>query len=216
MSKNNPPIRLLALDTSGPALQLAIYIDGETLSFVEQIARGHAEILFPRLQDFLSSHKLAYQQLSHLAVTTGPGSFTGLRIGIAAARGLALALDIPVIGVPNLLALSLSKKEPHDGVISLIVEAGRGQYYAQDFVAPGKQKNQATLIESHEAKTRLLQMGQDMPDTAKVNIGTMAMWAANANPLDFPPEPTYVRAADAKPQTRAKIARTAPVQNHIE
>lgn len=208
MTKIDPTIRLLALDTSGPALQIALLHNGEIATFVEDIARGHAEILFLRLQSFLSDHKLSYQDLTHLAVTTGPGSFTGLRIGIAAARGLALALNIQVVGVPNLLALSLVKGDQQKTApLSILLDANRGQYYAQDFIAPGKPKGEPELIESDRAKSKLLTMGQKKPDDARVNIKALALWAAGANPLDYPPEPSYVRAADAKPQTRAKISR---------
>lgn len=208
MTKNELSTKLLALDTSGPALQIALLLDGEIVIHTEDIARGHAEILFLRLESFLEVHKLSYQDLTCLAVTTGPGSFTGLRIGIAAVRGLALALNIPVIGVPNLLALSLSKAGQNPmGSLSILVDANRGQYYVQDFLEPGRPKNKPVLIESIDAEVKLLAMGQECPDDARLDIKMLAKWASGVNPLDFPPEPTYVRAADAKPQTRAKIAR---------
>ncbi len=204
----DPSIKLLALDTSGPALQIALLQNGKIETYIEDIARGHAEILFLRLEKFLAQNELSYQDLTHLAVTTGPGSFTGLRVGIAAARGLALALKIPVIGVPNLFALSLNKKNNcSTGGLSVLIDANRGQYYVQDFIEPGKEKNRPALIENAEAKRKLMVMGQESTDDARVDIKALARWAARASPLDFPPEPTYVRAADAKPQTKAKIAR---------
>ena len=101
---------LLAIDTAAPRLQLALLHDDdrvETLS--EDMATGQAERLFPALAELLARSGATYADLTRIAVTTGPGSFTGLRIGLSAARGLGLALNIPVVGVPSLLALSLQR-----------------------------------------------------------------------------------------------------------
>ena len=73
--------------------------------------------------------------LARIAVTTGPGSFTGLRIGLSAARGIGLARAIPVVGVPSLLAISLSA--PAGKPVSVLLDARRGEAYFQSFSAPG-------------------------------------------------------------------------------
>src|SRR4051812_38337864 len=100
---------ILAIDTAAPRLQLAVLRgDGGFDTLIEDMATGQAERLFPALAELLARSNASYSDLARIAVTTGPGSFTGLRIGLSAARGLALALGIPVVGIPSLLALSLS------------------------------------------------------------------------------------------------------------
>src|SRR5262245_17922178 len=99
---------VLAIDTAGPRLQLALLIGERTDTLVEDMAQGQAERLFPALEELLARNNTAYADLDRVAVTTGPGSFTGLRIGLSAARGLRLALGIPVVGVPTLFAISLN------------------------------------------------------------------------------------------------------------
>src|SRR5687768_8070017 len=98
---------LLAIDTAGPRLQLALLRDGAVDTLVEDMPKGQAERIFPAIDEILARNGTAYADLGRIAVTTGPGSFTGLRIGLAAARGLGLTLEIPVIGIPTLFAISL-------------------------------------------------------------------------------------------------------------
>ena len=102
---------LLAIDTAGPDCGVALARlrggDAEILvSASERIGRGHAERLMPMIEAALDAAQVTFAELTRIAVTTGPGSFTGVRIGIAAARGLALALDIPAVGVGSLEALA--------------------------------------------------------------------------------------------------------------
>src|SRR5690606_20932616 len=97
----------LAIDTARERLQLALILaDGTADTEIRDIAKGHAEIIFPAIDALLARHGLAYKDLQRIGVSTGPGSFTGLRIGLSAARGLGVALDIAVIGIPSLVALS--------------------------------------------------------------------------------------------------------------
>lgn len=193
---------LLAVDTSGPRLQLALNVDGKTISFCEKIAKGHAEILFDRLQGFLEASHFKYQDLSKIAVTTGPGSFTGLRIGIAAARGLGLALKRPVVGIPNLLALSLGMSGSD---FSIVVDARREQFYAQSFTSSGITKNAPELLNREQLEEKWLH--EPILSDPQINIEQMAVFASQVDQGAYPPSPTYVRAADAKPQTRLRIER---------
>src|SRR3569623_2521878 len=96
---------------------------------------GQAERLFPALDELLHNAGLAYADLTRIATTTGPGAFTGLRIGLSAARGLGLALDIPVSGVPSLLAISLAA--PTGAPVAVLLDARRDEAYFQSFAAPG-------------------------------------------------------------------------------
>lgn len=204
MSVLEPARKILFIDTSGPRLQLALAGDGSAIVRVEDIARGHAEILFDRLAGFLSANATSYKDLTRIGVTTGPGSFTGLRIGISAARGLALALDIPVIGVPNLLALSLcGPKNPH----AVVVDARRGEAYVQEFSAPGQPKTRPRLMPLHQAEEFSSTDNFSLLKDPLLDIGRVARFALAASEADFPPIPSYVRAPDAKPQNKMRVAR---------
>jgi tRNA threonylcarbamoyladenosine biosynthesis protein TsaB len=103
---------LLAFDTAGPDCAVALGLDDSGGREIlarrsERIGRGHAERLMPMINEVLGEAGVGYADLDRIAVTTGPGSFTGVRVGIAAARALALALGIPAIGVGSLQALAL-------------------------------------------------------------------------------------------------------------
>ena len=105
---------LLAIDTAGPDCAVALARSGAGGAEIlvrasERIGRGHAERLMPMIEAALRrSASVDFADLDRIAVTTGPGSFTGVRVGIAAARGLALALDIPAVGVGSLDGARLS------------------------------------------------------------------------------------------------------------
>ena len=123
---NRSPVTL-AIDTAAPRLQLALALaDGSVDVLVEDIAKGHAEILFDRLGNLLGRNGLGYDDLERVAVTTGPGSFTGLRIGLSAARGLGVARNVPVLGIPSLLAVSLSAPS---GPVAVLIDARRDEAY---------------------------------------------------------------------------------------
>jgi tRNA threonylcarbamoyladenosine biosynthesis protein TsaB len=203
---NDAPLNagtILALDTSGPRLQLALQTNGITTSLVENVARGHAEILFDRLAGFLHRNALTYRDLTRIAVTTGPGSFTGLRIGISAARGLALALDIDIVGVPNLLAISLGGSP---GPLHVILDARREQAYVQKFLGPGQPESapRVTALNGAE-KLGSISKTPTLRDP-RVDMGLLVAFAAGVDSRKFLPAPTYVRAADAKPQTKMRVA----------
>lgn len=197
----------LAIDTAAPRLQLALALaDGRLDMLVEDLAKGHAEILFERIAILLGRNNIAYPDLERIAVTTGPGSFTGLRIGLSAARGLGLARNIPVLGIPSLLAISLGASE---GPVAVLVDARRGEAYLETFPAPGVIGEGPRLVPIESARAAIPADTQciEAPFAA---IGAMARFAATADPSAFPPHAAYVRDADAKPQDAARIIRRAP------
>ena len=104
---------LLALDTCLGACSAAI-VDGAQVvaSVSEPMTRGHQERLAPMARDLMAEGGLAFTRLDRIGVTIGPGSFTGLRVGLAFAKGLALALDRPCVGVGTLEALAASVEAP--------------------------------------------------------------------------------------------------------
>jgi tRNA threonylcarbamoyladenosine biosynthesis protein TsaB len=195
---------VLAIDTAAPRLQLALFVDDRVDVSIDDLAQGHAELLFARLAALLHRNNLIYGDLTRIAVTTGPGSFTGLRIGLAAARGLGLALNIPVLGVPSLQALSLHAKPGHPTAV--LVDARRGEAYFQRFFGPGEPWGAPLLLPFEEAR-RLVQFGVTPIETPFCDIAALARYASDLNPELFPPEASYVRSADAKPQDKARVAR---------
>ena len=99
----------LALDTCLAACSAALDRDGQTVGWIsEPMARGHQERLAPMVRDLMADCGVAFGDLDRIGVTVGPGSFTGLRVGLAFAKGLALALNRPCVGVGALEALAAS------------------------------------------------------------------------------------------------------------
>ena len=194
---------VLAIDTAAPRLQLALLLaDGRVDVSVDEIATGHAELIFGRIAELLARNGVGYPDLGRIVTTTGPGSFTGLRIGLSAARGIGLARGIPVIGVPSLLALSLGT----DGPSTVLLDARRGEAYFQTFADAGQPVTAADLLPMVIAQAAIVP-GTALISSPFVDIGLVARYGATADPLTHPPEPDYVRDADAKPQSAARIER---------
>lgn len=199
-------ITLLAIDTAAPRLQLALRHQGVIDTSVDEIAQGHAELIMPRIEALLKRNNVGFADLDRIAVTTGPGSFTGLRIGLSAARGLGLALEIPVIGVPSLLAISLSAPPGQPAVV--LLDARRHEAYFQRFAGPGHSSDRPRLLPMDEARGRVA-AGVTVLDSPFVDIARLATFATHLDPAAYPPEAAYVRDADAKPQEKFRVARTA-------
>lgn len=194
---------VLAIDTAAPRLQLALLLaDGSVDVSVDEMATGQAEAIFGRIAQLLGRNGVGYADLSRVVTTTGPGSFTGLRIGLSAARGIGLARTIPVIGVPSLLALSLSVAGPS----TVLLDARRGDAYFQIFAGAGVALTPPDLV------AMVLAQAAIPPDTTLisspfVDIGLLAQYGAQADPATHMPEASYVRDADAKPQTAGRVER---------
>ncbi len=121
---------VLGFDTAGPWVAAALVADGRLLAArAEPMERGQAERLVDLLAEMLAAERLDWPALDAVACGTGPGNFTGVRIAVAAARGLALALRVPALGVTRFEALALGQPEPC--VVAL--DARRGEAYVQRF-----------------------------------------------------------------------------------
>ena len=123
---------VLGLDVCLNACSVAV-TDGErVLARASQVmARGHQERLAPMAQAVMAEAGLGFARLGRVGVTVGPGSFTGLRVGLAFAKGLGLALGKPCVGVGSLEALAAS--DPGPGLTAAVIDARRGQVYLQAF-----------------------------------------------------------------------------------
>lgn len=194
---------VLAIDTAAPRLQLALLRADSADVLVEDMPTGQAERIFPAIAELLARNGATYADLTRIAVTTGPGSFTGLRIGLSAARGLGLALGIPVVGVPSLLALSL---EAQCDALAVILDARRGEAYVQTFSGPALPIRPPALLPAEDARA-LVPPGAAIVTSPMVDIAALARFAATADPASYPPEAAYVRGADAKPQEKFRVAR---------
>jgi tRNA threonylcarbamoyladenosine biosynthesis protein TsaB len=126
------PRRVLAIDAALAACSVAVLAEGEIAAHrFEAMARGHAERLLPMVREVMAAAGLGFEALDLIAVTIGPGHFTGLRVGLAAAQGLSLALDRPLAGVTTLEAVAAAAGE--DGPLAVALESKRVDLYLQVF-----------------------------------------------------------------------------------
>ena len=130
-------MKILALDTALNACSVAIMDADDICAHLhEKRRRGHAETLMPMVQSLMKKAELCYHDLDLIAVTVGPGTFTGLRIGLATARGIALAADKPIVGITSLeaLAASVPREIAAGRPIVATADARRGEIYMQAFI----------------------------------------------------------------------------------
>jgi tRNA threonylcarbamoyladenosine biosynthesis protein TsaB len=208
---------VLAIDTCLTACSVAVVDDEHVLAEAsEPMTRGHQERLGPLAREIMRAAGLAFTSIERIGVTVGPGSFTGLRVGLAFAKGLSLALDRPCVGVGCLEALAASV--PPGGLRAAVIDAGRGRVFVQIFeggtpiVAPDSLEiptAAARLAELVRAGDLILTgpgaslLSDVVPsaqiiDQAAPSPAVVAKLAARA-PLT-PPRPLYLRAPDATPR----------------
>ena len=125
---------LLNIETSTKNCSVSVAKDGETIALREIATEGysHAEKLHVFIEEVLAEAKITYKELSGVAIGSGPGSYTGLRIGVSAAKGLCYALEIPLIAIESLTILA-SKVGISDGVIIPMLDARRMEVYCSVF-----------------------------------------------------------------------------------
>ncbi|MCA8885750.1 MAG: tRNA (adenosine(37)-N6)-threonylcarbamoyltransferase complex dimerization subunit type 1 TsaB [Hyphomonadaceae bacterium] len=181
---------VLGIDTSLDACSVAIVRDGAMLAHLsEAMARGQAERLAPMVREAAQAAGLTFSQIDRIAVTTGPGSFTGVRVGLSFARALALSLDRPCVGVSTVEALALENGE--GGARAALIETPGASYFAryEDGVATIAPRS----IERGEHET-LLAGAHLIGPAITVNAAALALRAAQLDPADYPPKPAYLRA----------------------
>jgi tRNA threonylcarbamoyladenosine biosynthesis protein TsaB len=216
---------ILAIDTALDACSAAVLdTDAAGLSAEESepMKRGHAEALMPLIARVIRKAGIAFADLDRIAVTTGPGSFTGLRVGLSAARGIALAANRPVVGLTTLSAfaapvVSLNDKRPvisaidarHDQVYFQVV-GGDGSPLIEPCVAPieealGASRYGAPHLVGNAARILADRWPADAQPPFKVDarpapdIAWVAWLGAAVSPDTAPARPYYLRAPDAKP-----------------
>jgi tRNA threonylcarbamoyladenosine biosynthesis protein TsaB len=182
---------ILAFDTSA-AYCAAALLRGKSLLGLqsEDMGRGQAERLVPMLDDLIKGADLDWSDLDALAVGVGPGNFTGIRIAVSTARGLALALDIPAIGVSTFEAISKTATLPH----LACVPAPQSQVY----IAPtGTEPSLVSMDDAHGLGLPLAL--PPAPADLVVAMARVARARLRRGDMLEAPAPLYVRAADAAP-----------------
>jgi tRNA threonylcarbamoyladenosine biosynthesis protein TsaB len=226
-------MRVLAIDTALEACSVAILDTERTdLRIHESLAmqRGHAEALMPLVARVLDSARLDFAAVDRIAVTTGPGSFTGLRVGIAAARGIALAAGKPAIGLSTLAAFAAPFIADDDSLpVVVAIDARHDHVYLQVFGPDGRTLVTPRITPLREAlrvstsgapritgnaanKLAALWPSGEHPPTSIEQRGApdiewVARLGAAATDTVTPPKPLYLRAPDAHPQDAVQLAR---------
>ena len=218
---------VLALDTALEACSVAVVSGGRPLAVrSEAMARGHQERLAPMVAEAMHEAGLAFEALDRIAVTVGPGSFTGLRVGLAFAKAMSLALDVPCVGVGTLEALAASLPDWEAKPLLLaVLDARREHVYLQAFArgAPLADAANLPLTEALALRVRLgvtgstsivgsgavLLAGDVQAAEALMAVDPVALArlaAARAAPASRP-KPLYLRGPDAKTiAERAELA----------
>lgn len=207
---------LLALDTCLDACSVAVWADGRVLAAgSEPMRRGHQERLAVMVEATMAQAGTAFTALDRIGVTIGPGSFTGLRVGLAFAKGLGLALDRPVVGVGVLEALA---RDVGEGFVAAVIDARRDQVYLQAF--DGARALMAPdVLPVETAAARLAELWTGGPaalvgpgaallagvlpqavliERAAPAPAVVALLASRAQPPFPPPRPLYLRAPDVR------------------
>lgn len=129
---------VLGLDAAGMACSVALWRDGAVRARrFEGMGRGQSERLVPMIEEVMAEARVDYTDLDAVAVTLGPGGFTGVRIGLATARGLALATGRPLVGISSFEAIAgaLAQPERRGRVIAVVLDSKRAEVYLQAFDA---------------------------------------------------------------------------------
>ncbi|MBS0361667.1 MAG: tRNA (adenosine(37)-N6)-threonylcarbamoyltransferase complex dimerization subunit type 1 TsaB [Proteobacteria bacterium] len=191
---------VLGLDTCLNACSVAV-LDGERVlaSAREVMARGHQERLAPMARDVVAEAGVGFDALDRIATTVGPGSFTGLRVGVAFAKGLALALDRPSVGIGTLEALA--QQAPSAGKGGLVfpaIDARRGQLYLQAF-EDGRALMAPDAVTAEVAAARIAELSQGRPFTL---VGSGAPLLS-----DFAPSAAVIETEGADARDVARLAQ---------
>ena len=230
----------LAIDTTFAACSAAVSVrragcEERVFASCEPMVSGHAERLMPMIRSVMRDADIGFDSLDSIAVTVGPGTFTGTRVGVAAARGLALATGLPVLATTSLAVIAAMAKDrlaqpPDDGLLMVCADARRDQVYRQDFSFHSPAPLSPPVIVTVEDAA-----GDAADSERAVLVGSAAQSVSESAArlghtveadlaIDWPSAeylfktelesceqlcPLYLRAPDAKPQANKTIARTS-------
>jgi tRNA threonylcarbamoyladenosine biosynthesis protein TsaB len=226
-------MRILAIDTSCGATSVAVF-DGEAQQTLVResvvMTRGHAEALTPMVQRAIGEVEGGFGAIGRVAVGVGPGSFTGIRIGLAMARAISLTLETPIVGISTLVAfVGPLMEQPGPGVVASVIDARHGHVYFQLFESNGRPILAPRLTSLRDA-VRLIGGGParlagdaaalvaeealrggvafDASEAAPFpDIIALARIGLAADPETSPARPLYVKAPDAHPSLGDAVMR---------
>jgi tRNA threonylcarbamoyladenosine biosynthesis protein TsaB len=223
-------MKLLAIDTAANLCAACVFdadAGAEVARAVHDIGKGHAEILMDVIAEALGAASLAFTDIGAVAVSVGPGSFTGVRVGVSVARGLALALKVPAAGISTLEALAFETRSlAGDKPVLAVIDGGRDGIYAAIYNSFGKivyapvvaqldeiaelADGVSVLAGSAARRVAASIPSQDFLFGSELPTADIAIYArvALANGFDGgKPRPLYLRAPDAKPQAHFALPR---------
>lgn len=224
---------VLAIDTALGAVSACVFdADRNAVISLERIAleRGHAEALVPLIDRVMGRAPGGFEALDRVAVCVGPGSFTGIRVGVAAARAIGLACDAPVVGVTSLAGFAAPLLYGPEGVVSAI-DARHGCVFYQCFGSQGEQltppafgavRDVARALPAEQLKVvgtganqlvgEARSLGLSVVTAGELvspDIGYIARLGAVAEPAEAPPRPFYLKPPDVVPPARSSLAVSA-------
>ncbi|MEI5680087.1 MULTISPECIES: tRNA (adenosine(37)-N6)-threonylcarbamoyltransferase complex dimerization subunit type 1 TsaB [unclassified Mesorhizobium] len=225
-------MNLLAIDCSASLCAACVYdaTAGRELGRkVLDLGKGHAEHLMAVIDEALNAAGMAFSDLGRIAVSIGPGSFTGVRVGVSAARGLALALNIPAVGVTTLETLAAETRDQLGARnVLAALDGGRGEIQAAVYDAAGAVLFAPAVIDLNHATELAAQFSPALAGTAaqmiaaampahEFGLGPLATTAdiavyarlAAAKEPGEKPKPLYLREPDAKPQAGFILPRSS-------
>jgi tRNA threonylcarbamoyladenosine biosynthesis protein TsaB len=223
-----PDVTLLAVDCAQRLCAAALYDaqSGTVLARRDpEIGRGHAELLPGLVAELLAEAGIAFSDIDRIAVTIGPGSFAGIRVGVAFARGLALALKVPVAGVSGLYAMAAPLAVKAGAPVMATIDAKRERIWANIVAADGAVLAEPAELTAQAAAALAKDLGASLAGDATplilaldgtlptiqsgpfADIAHVARIGARLDPDAHPAEPAYLRAPDAKPQTGFAVER---------
>lgn len=226
-------MRILAIDTALGACSACVLEAGAAAPLAqEQLAmeRGHAEALMPLVERVMKGVEGGFGSLGRVAVTVGPGSYTGLRVGVSAARAIGFAAGIPAVGVTTVAACAAPLIGRESGrVIAAALDARHGQVWFQALTAEGKPLVSLRQVSYRDAARAIgagpvslvgsaalavaneaWAIGLDalVVDDAKApDIAWVARLGLIADPQSAPPRPLYLKAPETTPQDKARLPR---------
>ncbi|MHB2168289.1 tRNA (adenosine(37)-N6)-threonylcarbamoyltransferase complex dimerization subunit type 1 TsaB [Alsobacter sp. R-9] len=226
-------MRVLAIDTALEACSACLYDSdtGEVLASESlAMARGHAEALVPMIDRVVGAVDGGFEALDRVGATVGPGSFTGLRVAISAGRAVALAANVPCVGVTTLAAYAAPLIAAGVGtLVASAIDARHGAVYFQAFGPAGRTIVTPRIVSVRDAArqlgsgtVRIAGSGASLlaaearaigleaqveGETPAPDILWVARLAAAASPAHAEPKPFYLRPPDAKPQDHVRVPR---------
>jgi tRNA threonylcarbamoyladenosine biosynthesis protein TsaB len=229
-------MRILAIDTALPAVSVCVLDSGAQQPVARQslaMERGHAEALMPLVAQTIAEVEGGFAAIDRVAVTVGPGSFTGIRIGIAAARGIALALGADVVGVSTLAAFAAPLlSEDSEGIVAAAIDARHGQVFFTAYGVAGRVLTSPRVLGLRDAcrllgAGRVRAVGSGAPllrdeayayggditvvdSSPSPDIVAVARLGLVADPRNAPARPIYLKAPDVKPAARSALPHASP------